>query len=127
MAHLPKVKSQGNQCQNRFRCGPSDSKAQLHSTKACYWPPADFLTKTSPCTCALHLIKTLGLRLASSLPPEQPEPHLALRPQLTSEGRPKGEEHTQEDVPRHGSILVNNLALGDGEDDSKHLEKHGEG
>lgn len=62
---------------------------------------------------------------------QQPKPtrskhRLVLRPRLTSEDRSKGEEHTQKDVPGHGSVVVNNLTLGDGEDDPKHLERHRE-
>lgn len=72
------------------------------------------------------LVKTPGSQIANGLAPKQPKPHLALRPQLTSEGCSKGEEHTQEDVPGHGSIVVNYLTLGDGEDDPKYLEKHKE-
>lgn len=37
-----------------------------------------------------------------------------------SEHCSKGQEDTQEDVPRHGSIVVDNLALGDGEDDPEY-------
>lgn len=46
-----------------------------------------------------------------------------LKPQLTSDDSTKGKKYTKEDVSRHGSKVVNNLALGDSEDDPKHLEK----
>lgn len=39
-----------------------------------------------------------------------------------SKGCSEGEEHTQKDVPGHGSIVI--MTLGDGEDDPQYLDRY---